>query len=128
MEWSEVSFYSTADTVSFQIWVQTGATESVTFAYGADAPSVGRSRLGGVGLQIGAENRDGSSAAEISAGRGSPDTDWTVVTSPPAAGGGVIITYDAVGNTAGSHPLVARMTSDATTGTTIEKVLITVGS
>ena len=124
MEWSEVSFYSTADTVSFQIWVQTGATESVTFAYGADAPSFGDP---GSALEIGAENRDGSSAAEIGSA-GLPNTDWTVVTSPPAAGGGVFITYDAVGNTAGSHPLVARMTSDATTGTTIEKVLITVGS
>jgi hypothetical protein len=46
------------------------------------------------------------------------------VTSPAAAGGGVTITYDAVGNGAGSHPLVARMTSDATTRTTVEKVII----
>jgi hypothetical protein len=125
MEWSEVSLYSTPDTVSFQIWIQTGATESVTFAYGADVPTSGDPGAGGVGLQIGAENRDGSSAAELTPVPAA-GSDWTVVTSPPAPGGGVTITYDAVGHAAGSHPLVARMTSDATTGTTVEKVVITV--
>ena len=53
LEWSEVSFYSTTDTVSFQIWIQTGATESVTFVYGADVPTTGDPGAGGVGLQIG---------------------------------------------------------------------------
>ncbi|MGZ8652268.1 MAG: hypothetical protein ACXWX5_08850, partial [Actinomycetota bacterium] len=115
-------FYDTTDTVSFQIWLQEGATESVTFAYGADAPSSGDPA---VGLTVGAENRDGSSGVEISSAA-LPNTDWTVVTSPPAAGGSVTITYDALGNAAGDHPLVAKLTSDATAGTTIEKVVIQV--
>jgi hypothetical protein len=41
MEWTHVSLYSTADTVSFQIWLQDDATESVTFAYGPDVPTAG---------------------------------------------------------------------------------------
>lgn len=122
MEWAAVSFFDEAATVSFQIWVQEGATESVTFVYGADVPGFGDS---GSGLEIGAENRVGSSAAELlsipAAGSG-----WTVVTSPPAAGGSVTITYDSLGNAAGDHPLIARMTSDVTPGTTVQKVVIAV--
>ena len=122
LEWKNVSFFSTTDTASFQIWLQQGGTESVTFAYGADAPSFGDP---GSALTVGAENRSGSSGVEISPAA-LPNTDWTVVTSPPAAGGSVTITYDALGNVAGDHPLVAKLTSDATAGTTIEKVIIQV--
>jgi subtilisin family serine protease len=122
LEWAGVREYSVPDTVSFQIWLQEGTTESVTFAYGPDVPSAGDP---GSALEIGAENRDGSSAAVLSSVP-APGSDWTVVTSPPAPGGSVDITFDAVGNGAGDHPLVARMTSDLVPGTTVEKVVISV--
>ncbi len=119
-EWSNVSFFDQSNTVSFQIWVQVGGNESVTFAYGPDAPSVGDS---GSSLEIGAENRDGTSAAVLPSS-GLPNTDWTVQTSPPAPGGSVTITYEALSHAPGDHPLVAHMTSDQTAGTTIKKVVI----
>ena len=122
LEWTSVRLFSSADTVSFQIWLQIGGTESVTFAYGADAPSFGDP---GAGLTVGAENRDGTSGVEISAAA-LPNSDWTVVTTPPAAGGSVTIDYDALGNAVGDHPLVAKLASDITAGTTVEKVVITV--
>ena len=55
-EWSHVRFYGAGATVSFQIWIHEGPTESVTFVYGSDVPRYGD---GGSGLEIGAENRDG---------------------------------------------------------------------
>ncbi len=122
LEWSSVSFYDEVATVSFQIWIQEGATEAVTFVYGLDVPGFGDA---GSGLEIGAENRDGSSAAAL-VSVPAAETGWSVLTSPPAAGGSLTITYDALGGSAGDHPLIARMTSEVIVGTTVEKVVIAV--
>lgn len=103
---------------SFQTWIQTGDTEGVSFAYG----TVGGAD--GYPWQMGAENRDGSSGATLPLTDPTLAslTDWTVNTSPPAAGGAVTITYTASSMHAGTYPLrVEASTPDGRT--TLAKVV-----
>ena len=107
--------------VSFEIWIQEGATESVTWAYG-DIPTAGDPS----GLVIGAENRDGSSAQQIT-GIPASGTDFTVVAGAPTSGGSVSIHYVANGKRTGSYRLTARMQSDLVPGVSTEAVRVHVG-
>ena len=77
------------------------------------------------GLNSGAENRDGSSGVNISP-LPTDGSDWTVNTSPPTPGGFVEITYQANGKQKGTFSIPARMTSDLTAGTTIERATLQV--
>jgi hypothetical protein len=103
-------------TQSFQIWIQQGDTESVTYAYGpvtgAAAPD---------GANAGAENRDGSSGQNISPFPVT-NSDYTVATSPPVPGASLTIGYDAQALERGLYQLVARLSSDITLGNTTEVV------
>jgi subtilisin family serine protease len=122
MEWAGVPDYTTGLTQSFQIWVQEGSTESVTYAFG-DVNGVGDP---GVGLTVGAENRDGSSGVMLGS---VPPTgsDYTITAGSPIPGGALTITYDATGLSKGKFGVVARLQSDVTPGTTSEVVFIRVG-
>jgi len=107
---------------SFQIWIRVGPTaiEDITFTFG---PNMGPGD--GAGLNTGAENRDGSSGKNLGSIPAS-NSDLRVVTSPPAAGGKVTITYDAFGRNAGVHDILASFTSSVVQGTTTDKETITV--
>jgi len=107
-------------TTLFQIWVQTDA-EFQSFEY---ASVVGSGDP--VGLNTGAENRDGSSGVNLGSVPASGDA-YHIETSPPAAGGTATITYDAIGQNAGTTRLKAKMTSDVTQGTAFAYVTMTVG-
>lgn len=101
-EWSALPPWGTPSvTNSFQIWIQVGATEQVTFAYG------GVGGTAGTPWQMGAENRDGSSGATLplTTPTAATGTDWTVNTSPPVPGDEVTITYTASSKHAGTYPL-----------------------
>lgn len=121
LEWEEVPVFSApSELQSFQIWIELGSTEGITFEYG-DMTGSGDP----VGLVVGAENRDGSSAAQW------PDVpvddlQLTVNTSPPTPGGSVTIDYLAEGGTPGFHDLVATLTSNLSNATTTEIVTIEV--
>jgi subtilisin family serine protease len=117
MEWKAVPLFGQpTDTQSFQIWIQEGDTESVTYAYG---PVTGHAAAGGV--NAGAENRDGSSGVNISPFPVT-DSDYTVGTSPPVPGAKLVIGYDAQARHEGLFQLVARLSSDITLGNTTETV------
>lgn len=118
VDWEGVPTFGTSDTQEFQIWLQIGATENVTYAYGNLTGSGAAT-----GLTSGAENRDGTSGVNQAP---VANTDFTVNTSPPTPGGSVHITYNAFGKKAGSATLAARLTSDQTPGTTTVVVPITV--
>jgi len=121
LEYADVGMWDVPDTVSFQIWIQVGDAESITDAYG---PTTG-SGATSVGLVVGAENRDGSSAATLGSIPTTGD-DYTVVTTPPVPGGSVSFTYDAVGRRRGTYDVVAALVSDITVGITTEVQTVSV--
>ncbi len=120
IEWEDVPTFSSAGSVTntFQIWIPTGATEEISFAYdvieGADPAA---------GLTIGAENRDGSSAATESAPPATPGNDWYVRTSPPE-GGSQTIAYKALGKGVGTFEIDASLTADVMDGTASDSVSV----
>jgi hypothetical protein len=120
MDWENVAVYTTKAPVSFEIWVQEGPTESVTWAYGA-IPTAGDPS----GLVIGAENRDGTSAQQVS-GIPASNSDFTVVAGSPTAGGSVDIHYVANGKRVGSYTLSASMQSDLVPGISMDNVRVRV--
>jgi len=117
LEWKAVPvFGQPADAQSFQIWIQQGATESVTYAYGALTGAAAPD-----GGNAGAENREGSSGQNITPFPVT-NSDYTVVTSPPVPGAKLTIGYDAKAKQRGLYQLVARLSSDITLGSTTQVV------
>ena len=120
MDWENVAIYTSGAPVTFQIWLQEGSTESVTWAYG-DLPSAGDPS----GLVIGAENRDGSSAQQL-AGIPANGSDFTVETGSPQPGEVVTIHYVANGKRTGSYRITGRMQSDLVPGISFANVRVKV--
>ncbi len=119
-DWENVPVFSTGAPRSFQVWIQEGATENVTFTYG---PAMGPGDP--AGLNVGAENRDGTSGVNLGAVPAAGD-DYTINSTGPVAGGGVSITYDAFGRNAGTFDVLAALTADVVQGTATSKVTLTV--
>jgi hypothetical protein len=122
VDYAAVKNFSNATTHTGELWFRlasgaagTGpSSEQVTISYGAANAAAGDP---GSGINWGAENRDGTSGVNLAAAP-ADDTEYTVNTSPPAAGGSATITYDASSKKAGTYKSVAGMTSTVTPGTT----------
>ena len=120
VDWAAVKNYTGPTTHTFQTWIKTdsgasASSEEVTISYGAAAnAAVGDPDAG---VNWGAENRTGTSGANIGSAP-ADGSDYIVDTVPPAAGGGVTITYDAKSKKAGTYKTVAGMTSNVTPGAT----------
>ena len=116
VDWDKAPNYSAAVPNSFQIWLQVGATEDVTFAYGP----VG-SGDGGL-LTVGAENVFGNRGQNYyynGAGTAPGDgTQLAVAGTPSAPGETHTITYEAIAQRPGSFVNCAEMSSDAVFGIT----------
>jgi hypothetical protein len=140
VDWDNVKNFGNATTHSFEIWFKivkgtnTGpASEAITYSYGpnqtfpGDGPGLGNAGSGDPdsGQNWGAENRAGSSGQNISPAPPN-GSEWEVVTTGPAAGGTVTITYDVKGKRVGSYTLTTSMTSDQVPGTTVIKQPLTV--
>jgi subtilisin family serine protease len=121
LEWRNVPvFDAPSERQTFEIWIRTGTTEGVNYAYERVAGNGSAD-----GLNVGAENRDGTTGVNL--GRVPADgEELTVNTEPPTPGGSVTITYDAFGRRAGEYDVVARLTSNITVGTVTEAVHLTV--
>jgi hypothetical protein len=127
VDWEAVKLFSSAATRSFQVWIRIGATEDITYVFGAnmgpgDPPT---------GLNTGAENRDGTSGRNLfnPPAVGSfpvAGSSLRVLTSGPTPGGKVTITYDAFGRNAGVHDILASFTSNVVQGVTTDRETITV--
>jgi subtilisin family serine protease len=123
VDWENVPVFTSNAPRSFQMWIglvgNTPAGDDITFAYGNNiGPGDGAS-----GLNSGAENRDGTSGKNRL-----PASNETVrvITSPPSPGGKVTITYDAFGRSAGTHDILATLTSNLVQGATTDRETITV--
>ena len=120
-DWENVATWSDSGTTnSFQVWIELGGAEEITYTYGPiDGPDAS------VGLTVGAENRDGTSGVNLGSTPAAGD-DYEIFISPPTPGGSVTITYDAFGRRVGTYDLVANLTSNLFNGTTQKIVKLTV--
>jgi hypothetical protein len=119
-DWAGVPTYGTTELQSFEIWVELGANESITYAYGTTTGTGAPD-----GLTVGAENRDGTSGVMLGSVPAS-GTDYTITAGSPIAGGAVTVTYDALGRRRGTFELVAALETDITPGVTTEVVTLEV--
>ena len=132
VDWDGVKNFGNATTHSFEVWIQIQrgtthgpASEGITYSYGpnttfpGDGPGLGNAGSGDPdsGVNWGAENRDGSSGANIATAPAN-GSEYLVNTTPPAAGGSVSIPFDVSAKKAGTWHSVAAMTSSMTPGTT----------
>ena len=140
VDYDGVKNFGNATTHSFEIWIQiqkgttTGpASEGITFSYGpnqtfpGDGPGLGNAGSGDPdsGQNWGAENRDGSSGANIATAPAN-GSEFLLHTTPPTAGGSVTIPYDITSKVAGTYNSVASMTSNRTPGITQVVTTLTV--
>ncbi len=118
MDWDAVKEFSTAATDTFQIWIQTGSVEGISYAYGP---------VGGIGdngrMSVGAENLFGNRGQNTYFnGAGTLPANGTqlvVTTTPPVAGGSQVITFNARGDRRGSWQNCANLTANLFQGTNI---------
>ncbi len=120
VEWEDVPTFSGNGVNSFQTWIQVGGVEGAWFTYGGDA--VGDSAVDGV---TGAENRDGSSGAQLAALPSGGD-EIAIATSPPQAGGTVTFDYTLKGLLWGTWSTWAQLKSDSLRAIPMELTKITV--
>lgn len=116
VDYNAVEEYGTNAPNSFQIWIQTGDTEGISYGYGA---------LSAIGspLVAGAENRDGTSGVNIVP---ATNAQFVVTTAGPTPGGSVTFDYSARGEKKGTYTLAARLTSPLLRTTSIAPVTIQV--
>jgi subtilisin family serine protease len=107
VDYAGVPAFGTTLANSFEVWIQTGNTEGVTIAHGT------MNGANGQPTNQGAENRTGTSGATYTGGT---DTDWSVNTSPPTAGGSVNITYAAAASRTGTYVLAPTATTPLVKG------------
>ena len=134
VDWQRIKNFSNATTHSFQVWLRvaggTGGagagSEDVSWAYGTGADA-GNAGIGDPdsGVNWGAENRTGSSGANIASAPAN-GSQYQVHTTPPAAGGSVSIPYDITSDEVGTWNSVASMTSNRTPGITQVVTTLTV--
>jgi hypothetical protein len=126
VDWQGVPVFGGTHNENFEIWVgvngDANPVEDITYVYGHTDPDPGTP------ANAGAENRTGTSGQNsgIPSSGDLNGTGYRVNTSPATPGGAVTITYDVLGERAGSYSLTTSMTSDQTPGTTTVSTPITV--
>ncbi|MGZ5393685.1 MAG: hypothetical protein ACXWD3_18140, partial [Mycobacterium sp.] len=123
VQWEAIPIFGSGAARTFQVWIQTNdgpGGESIQFEY--EVVGAGST----TGLNVGAENRDGTSAADLGIDVVPALTGYDVIAGSPIPGGSMTISYDALGKKVGTWPVRATMTSDVTPGTTKEVVRIEV--
>ncbi|MGZ4693547.1 MAG: S8 family serine peptidase [Acidimicrobiales bacterium] len=106
---------------SMQVWIGTGATQDISYAYGADTLGKGTPSDGGV--TVGAENVTGTAGAQIS---GPPTESYVVTSTPGSPGGSATVTLTVRGFSRGDRSLTSSMLSDQVAGTTVVTTPISV--
>jgi len=116
VDYDSVREYGTSAPNSFQIWIQTGPGEGVSYAYGSLSTVTSA-------LAAGAENRDGTSGQNLTP---VANGQFVVTTAGPTPGGSVTFGYTATGVTRGTYTLAAQLTSPLLRTTSIAPVTVTV--
>ena len=122
LEWRRVPTSGTTKLQTFEIWIRTGTTQSVSVVY-ARVTGSGAS----TGLNVGAENRDGTSGKNL----GHVPTvgeRFLVRTSRPRPGESRTITFHVTGGAPGTYRIAATLESPVNAGTSVQYVDVTVSS
>ena len=132
VDWAGVKNFGNATTHSFEVWLQESAgahtgpgSEAITYSYGpnlvfpGDGAGLGNAGSGDPdsGQNWGAENRTGSSGANIASAPAN-GSEFKVNTSPPTAGGSVSIPFDITSKVPGFYHSIASLTASTVSGTT----------
>lgn len=104
---------SAAGTRAMQVWISTGGTQDISYAY--DASTIGDAAPGQSGLTVGAENVTGSAGAQIS---GPPAGSYVVSSTPGRPGGKLTYSLNIAGRDRGTETLTSTLDSDVVAGTT----------
>ena len=128
VDWEGVPVYpGPANPRSFQVWIQLGGTtdEGIWFEHGSDSAL----QLGSIdGLIVGAENRDGTSGADLGLNVPPANTGYEVITGSPTPGGSKTINYEAKGVVNGTYTILSTVTADIMQGTATDRDRIKVVS
>jgi hypothetical protein len=129
VDWQHIKNFGNPTTHSFEIWIRIGtapSSEDISWSYGTgtDAGNAGSGDTDS-GQNWGAENRNGTSGANIATAPAN-GSQYQVHTTPPTAGGSVSIPYDITSKKQGSWDSVASMTSNRTPGITQVVTTLTV--
>lgn len=121
LQWDVAIFGDPSAHRGMQAWIGLGDTEDITYEYAND--TIGSSTPAGTGLTVGVESVQGVNGAMLA---GSPTGSLRVSTTPGQPGGSVSYSLQVRGNTAGSHPLLTKMTSSNVLGATVVRAPLTV--
>ncbi len=119
IDWEGVPTFGTSQLQSFEIWIQTTA-EAITYSYGTITGTGSPD-----GLNVGAENRDGSSGVNLGSVPAAGN-EFAITAGAPTAGGSVTITYDVLGKKSGTYVLLASLETDITPGVTTASTTVRV--
>ena len=131
VDWENVKNFGNNTTHTFEVWLQTTGgsagtgpgSEDITYTYSSTANAA--TGDGDSGVNWGAENREGSSGANIATAPAN-SSEYKVHTTGPQAGGQVTIPYDITSKKPGTYHSVASMTSNRTPGITQVVTTLTV--
>jgi len=118
VDWESVKNFTGSTVHSFEVWIATTSSstgEQVTIAYGPNGNAASGDSASG--QNWGAENRTGTSGANLATAPAN-STKYSVNLTPPTAGGQVTIPFDITAKKTGTFTSRASLTSDTTSGTT----------
>ena len=121
VEW-QVNVWGTTSNRQFQVWLGTGDTEDIVFAYN---PAALPALPPGQDLIVGAENVNGTGGEQLPAGT-APTSDLRIVSSEPVPGASVSYEVEVTGLTIGKGQVTTSMTATTVPGTTVVTSDITV--
>jgi hypothetical protein len=112
-EW-DVNVFGTSDRRQFQVWLGTGATQDITFAY--NLPTIADPN--GQDLLVGAENVNGTGGGGLPMNT-VPTADLRVTSTDPTPGASVSYTVTVKGERRGTGTVTTSVDSPAVPGTTV---------
>ncbi|HEX3087853.1 MAG TPA: S8 family serine peptidase [Ilumatobacteraceae bacterium] len=122
VQWDTHLFSSAAAERHMQVWIGTGAVQDISYGYDT-ATTIGADGDAGVGLQIGAESKNGTQGANIV---GPPTSSYVVTSTPGTPGGSAVVTLQVKAKGHDDGTLTSTMITDVVAGKTIVKTPIDV--
>ena len=122
VQWDTHLFSSAAAERHMQVWIGTGAVQDISYGYDT-ATTIGADGDVGVGLQIGAESKNGTQGANIV---GPPTSSYVVTSTPGTPGGSAVVTLQVKAKGHDDGTLTSTMITDVVAGKTIVKTPIDV--
>jgi hypothetical protein len=121
VEW-QVNVWGTTSGRQFQVWLGTGDTEDIVFAYN---PAALPALPPGQDLIVGAENVNGTGGEQLPAGT-APTEDLRIVSGEPIPGASLSYQVEVIGLATGKGQVTTSMEASTVPGTTVATSDITI--